>query len=141
MLSETSTIVVGNAGTILKSYNAPLPVELVSFTASVKNNTVNLNWETATEVDNYGFQIERKDKNSDWTKIGFIEGHFTSNSPKYYSFSDKPTGSSKYSYRLKQIDNDGKFEYSGIVEVDLSECYRKDIEIKLLQIRLILKPT
>jgi photosystem II stability/assembly factor-like uncharacterized protein len=130
ILDQTTTIAVGTSGNIIKSSNAPLPVELVSFTASVRNNLVNLNWETATEVDNYGFEIERKDKNSTWTKIGFIEGHSTSNSPKYYSFSDNPTGSSKYSYRLKQIDNDGKFEYSGIVEVDLSGMLPKDIEIK-----------
>ncbi|MBK7267949.1 MAG: T9SS type A sorting domain-containing protein [Ignavibacteriales bacterium] len=130
LIDGSTTLAVGYAGNIIKSSNAPLPVELVSFTASVRNNLVNLNWETATEVDNYGFEIERKDKNSDWTKIGFIEGHFTSNSPKYYMFSDKPTGSSKYSYRLKQIDNDGKFEYSGIVEVDLSGMLPKDIEIK-----------
>jgi photosystem II stability/assembly factor-like uncharacterized protein len=117
LIDGSTTLVAGNSGTIIKSSNAPLPVELVSFTASVRNNTVNLNWETATEVDNYGFEIERKDNNSNWTRIGFIEGHSTSNSPKYYTFSDNPTGSSKFSYRLKQIDNDGKFEYSHEVEV------------------------
>lgn len=117
LIDGSTTLVAGYAGTVIKSYNAPLPVELTSFSASVRNNTVNLNWETATEVDNYGFDIERKDNNSTWTKIGFIEGHTTSNSPKYYEFSDKPTGSGKYSYRLKQIDNDGKFEYSNEVEV------------------------
>lgn len=130
LIDGSTTLAAGYSGTIIKSFNAPLPVELTYFTASVRNNMVNLNWETATEVDNYGFEIERKDNNSDWTKIGFIEGHVTSNSPKYYSFSDKPTGSTKFSYHLKQIDNDGKFEYSGIVEVDLSGMLPKDIEIK-----------
>ncbi len=117
ILSSTAAVVVGAGGTILRGTNLPLPVELTSFTASVRNNMVNLNWETATEVDNYGFDIERKDNNSNWTKIGFVEGHTTSNSPKYYAFSDKPSGSTKFSYRLKQIDNDGKFEYSKEVEV------------------------
>ncbi len=117
IINETTAFIVGTNTTILKGANLPLPVELTIFTASVRNNMVNLNWETATEIDNYGFDIERKDKNSDWIKIGFIEGHTTSNSPKYYSFSDKPTGSTKFSYRLKQIDNDGKFEYSNEVEV------------------------
>ena len=52
--------------------------------------------------------------------IGFIEGHGNSNSPKHYSFTDKnPVGGSKFQYRLKQIDTDGKFEYSDIVEVEL----------------------
>ena len=117
ILNESTTMAVGNTGSVIKSYNAPLPVELTSFTTSVRSNTVHLNWETATEVDNYGFEVERKDNSTTWTKIGFVEGHYTSNSPKYYNFSDKPTGTGKYSYRLKQIDNDGKFEYSPEVEV------------------------
>lgn len=117
LIDGSTTLLCGGSGTVIKSYNAPLPVELTSFTASVRNNTVYLNWETATEVDNYGFEIERKDNSTVWTKIGFVEGHYTSNSPKYYNFSDKPTGMGKYSYRLKQIDNDGEFEYSKEVEV------------------------
>ncbi|MCA0389024.1 MAG: T9SS type A sorting domain-containing protein [Bacteroidetes bacterium] len=117
LIDGSTTLLCGGNGTVLKSYNAPLPVELTSFTASVRNNTVNLNWETATEIDNYGFEIERKDNSTSWTKIGFVGGHYTSNSPKYYNFSDKPTGSGKHSYRLKQIDNDGKFEYSPEVVV------------------------
>jgi len=97
--------------------NAALPVELTSFTAVAKNGVVNLRWETATEVNNNGFEIQRKSEKDEWSKIGFVEGHFTTNSPKYYSFSDKPVGFGIYSYRLKQIDNDGKFEYSPVVEV------------------------
>lgn len=98
--------------------NYPLPVELTSFTAKVSDNgTVHLNWETATEVSNYGFEIERKSVSSDWIKIGFVEGHGTTNSPKYYSYSDKPVATGKITYRLKQIDNDGQFEYSPEVEV------------------------
>ncbi|OQY73127.1 MAG: hypothetical protein B6D45_08350, partial [Ignavibacteriales bacterium UTCHB3] len=93
------------------------PVELTSFTAVAKNGVVNLRWETATEVNNNGFEIQRKSEKDEWSKIGFVEGHFTTNSPKYYSFSDKPVGFGIYSYRLKQIDNDGKFEYSPVVEV------------------------
>lgn len=117
IINPTTAFIVGNNSTILKGASLSLPVELTSFSGSVRNNIVNLNWETATEVDNYGFEIERKDKHSDWSKIGFVEGYSTSNSPKHYSFSDKPTGTSKFTYRLKQIDNDGKFEYSDEVEV------------------------
>ncbi|MBN8544564.1 MAG: T9SS type A sorting domain-containing protein [Ignavibacteria bacterium] len=98
--------------------NYPLPVELTSFTAKVSDNgTVHLNWETATEVSNYGFEIERKSVSSDWIKIGFVEGHGTTNSPKYYSYTDKPVATGKITYRLKQIDNDGQFEYSPEVEI------------------------
>lgn len=97
----------------------PLPVELSAFTATVKDNVVNLFWKTETEVSNYGFEIERV-VNDKWIKIGFVEGHGNSNSPKEYSFTDKNLiGGSKFQYRLKQIDTDGQFEYSDIVAVDI----------------------
>jgi uncharacterized protein YkwD len=101
-----------------------LPVELTTFTANLTDNKAELNWETATEVNNYGFEIERqnaelKSQNSVWEKIGFVEGHGNSNSPKYYSFIDNSVDiSGKYLYRLKQIDIDGKFEYSPETEVN-----------------------
>ncbi|MBK8944021.1 MAG: T9SS type A sorting domain-containing protein [Ignavibacteriae bacterium] len=105
---------------------SPLPVELTSFTLNLSENKIELNWETATEVNNYGFEIERLKtniiiKDSEWEKIGFVEGHGNSNSPKYYSFKDNLLETSgKYSYRLKQIDIDGTFEYSDIVETNVS---------------------
>jgi autotransporter-associated beta strand protein len=97
--------------------NGALPVELTSFNAAIRNGLVDLKWETATEVNNYGFEVERKTASADWSKIGFVEGHNSTNSPKYYSYSDKPEGTGKIAYRLKQIDNDGQFEYSPEVEV------------------------
>ncbi|MBN8544567.1 MAG: T9SS type A sorting domain-containing protein [Ignavibacteria bacterium] len=105
------------SSTALSGGSIPLPVELVSFNASCDHGNVDLTWQTATEVNNNGFEVERKISTSDWYKIGFVEGNGTSNSPKFYSFSDKPTGTGKISYRLKQIDNDGMFEYSPTVEV------------------------
>lgn len=130
ILSSSEAIVVGSGGTIIKGQNLPLPVELVGFTATHKNGTVTLNWETKTEIDNYGFEIERKSSTTGWQKIGFVEGHFTTNSPKYYNYTDRPNGTGKIQYRLKQIDNDGSFEYSPVVEVDLSGMLPKEIEIK-----------
>ena len=97
----------------------PLPVELSSFTAISKPDQIILKWETKTETNNYGFEIERK-VSDQWQKIGFINGNGNSNSPKEYSYADKnPIGGSKFQYRLKQIDNDGQFEYSDVVEVEL----------------------
>ena len=104
-----------------------LPVELTSFTAEIAEKSVELKWRTATEVNNYGFEIERAMDNEtssslvsarddNWSKIGFVEGNGTTNAPKSYSFTDK-SASGKISYRLKQIDRDGKFEYSQTVEV------------------------
>ena len=98
----------------------PLPVELVSFAADVKDSKVQLSWQTATEINNYGFEIERRIDKDEWSNIGFIEGHGNSSSPKSYSFIDNsPLGGNKFQYRLKQIDNDGQFEYSDVVEVDV----------------------
>ncbi|MCA0389591.1 MAG: T9SS type A sorting domain-containing protein [Bacteroidetes bacterium] len=95
----------------------PLPVELTSLNATIRNGLVDLKWETATEVSNYGFEVERKSEASDWIKIGFVEGHGSTNSPKFYTYSEKPVGTGNIAYRLKQIDNDGQFEYSPEVEV------------------------
>lgn len=106
---------------------APLPVELTSFDAELIGNSVRLNWETATEVNNYGFDVERKYQVSsseyqDWEKIGFVEGNGSTNSPREYSFTDDNLpDADNVSYRLKQIDIDGKYSYSKVVEVNLTE--------------------
>ncbi len=100
--------------------NLALPVELTTFTAAVNSSGVKLNWETATEVNNYGFAIERKSENTEWKKVAFVNGHGNSNSPKTYSYVDSKVLSGVYQYRLKQIDFDGKFEYSAVVEINLS---------------------
>lgn len=96
-----------------------IPVELVSFSSSVVGNEVQLNWITATETNNMGFDIERKISNS-WEKIGFVNGYGTTTEMKSYSFSDKSLNAGTYYYRLKQIDFNGAFEYSNVIEVDVS---------------------
>jgi len=97
--------------------DAPLPVQLSSFTANPFEGKVQLNWSTATEVNNYGFEILRSTQN-DWEKIGFVAGHGNSNSPKDYSFTDANAPKGNVSYRLKQIDTDGSFSYSDVVTVN-----------------------
>jgi len=102
----------------------PFPVELTSFNAKAEGQNVILIWQTVTEVKNYGFEVERASSMTSpsqvWEKIGFVSGNGNSNSPKDYSFTDKnPSGGSKFIYRLKQIDNNGKFEYSNEVEIEL----------------------
>ncbi len=101
-----------------------VPVELLSFTVSSIENTVNLNWITATETNNSGFEIQRlKDSKIEklkvWENIGFIKGNGTSTELKSYSFVDKDLTSGKYQYRLKQIDFNGSFEYSNVISVEL----------------------
>jgi photosystem II stability/assembly factor-like uncharacterized protein len=107
-------------GLVEYTTNAALPVGLSSFSASVVNNSVNLTWKTTTEVNNYGFDVERSLANSAWQKIGFVAGSGNSNSPKEYSFTDNPSGGTSFSYRLKQIDIDGSFKYYDAVTVNLT---------------------
>ena len=104
------------------STNPALPVELSSFTAKVNVKKVILEWSTETEVNNYGFDVERSSTSlgMNWETIGFAEGFGNSNSPKHYSFIDNNIDQSgKYFYRLKQIDNDGTYEYSDVVSVEV----------------------
>jgi len=108
---------VGNNGKILYTPNGGLPVELINFTADIIDNDVILNWTTATEANNLGFEVEKKISN--WQKIAFVKGHGTTTEPQFYSFIDESVAPGNYQYRLKQIDYDGSFEYSGIVEVEV----------------------
>lgn len=98
-------------------FDTPLPVELVSFLGKRVDGSVVLNWQTATEVNNMGFDIQRSEDGNDWSAIDFVPGHNTSNSPKYYTFTDQKTPSGHLYYRLKQIDNDGTTKFSNLVEI------------------------
>lgn len=114
--------------------SGPMPVELISFTAIVNKDRVELNWSTATEVNNYGFEVERisfslTNALKNWNKIGFVEGHGNSNSPKSYYFTDNLVSQSgKYIYRLKQIDTDGSYEFSRNVEADFGVVNKFELE-------------
>ena len=133
MQSDRKIVVAGNVSNLnyysaltLIRYNntSPLPVELISFKASVNNNKVKLNWTTATEVNNLGYEIQRSqklsNKENNWEKIGFVEGHGNSTTTNTYQFTDTNLKDGKYNYRLKQIDLDGSFTYSNTVEVNLN---------------------
>lgn len=96
-----------------------IPVELTSFTASVVGSDVKLLWETASELNNSGFSIERKYSNTEFMEVGFVPGFGTTSEPKSYSFTDNNLRSGIYSYRLKQIDFDGTFTYSDEVNVEV----------------------
>jgi len=107
----------------------PTPVELVSYTGTISGGEVLLNWVTATELNNFGWEVQRSTPKSPpyqggegearggWKTIGFVEGSGNSNSPHTYLFKDKPIKYGKYLYRIKQIDNDGTFEYNGTVSI------------------------
>ena len=95
-----------------------VPVELTSFVSSVNGSDVKLEWTTATEMNNNGFEIQKK-VGKDFVKIGFTKGFGTTTDKHDYSFTDKQLQPGMYSYRLKQVDFDGKYEYSKVIEVQV----------------------
>ena len=103
-----------------------LPVELTNFTAAAANSVVMLLWQTATEVNNYGFDVQCrvvssiKSSTNNWEKIGFVPGNGTSNISHKYSFTDQKPSAGTFAYRLKQIDHGGAFKYSQEAEVTMS---------------------
>ncbi len=126
--SKTVTVSAINSFSLwtLAASSAQLPVELASFAATSQRLSAELTWSTTTEVNNSGFEVEREplpsplltgEGNQGWGRVGFVKGSGTSNSPKTYSFTDNNVPPGNYSYRLKQIDNDGAFKYSAAVEI------------------------
>ncbi|MBK8981889.1 MAG: T9SS type A sorting domain-containing protein [Ignavibacteria bacterium] len=107
----TLNIIVDGVYTETSWNNAVLPVELSSFTSVINNRDVTLNWTTASELNNSGFDIERSSAISSWTKIGNVTGNGTVSTSVNYSFTDRGLATGNYSYRLKQIDFNGNFEY------------------------------
>src|SRR3989339_781410 len=97
----------------------PVPVELTSFFATLLNQGVLLEWETASELNNAGFNVQRSKDNSKFFDIAYIKGQGTTTNKSFYSYNDQSVSTGKYSYRLKQIDLDGSVTYSQVVSVDL----------------------
>ncbi len=95
--------------------DVPLPVELSSFSYQTSANSVSLKWITNTEENNFGFDVERipasEIAEGRWMKTGFVPGSGISELPVEYSFTDRDLNSGRYSYRLKQVDFNGNFEY------------------------------
>ncbi len=114
-LNILATDLAGNTTSCNIRFDFPLPVELTSFGCTIHENDVTLNWMTASERNNSGFDIERRDARGEtqdvWSKVGFVEGNGTSTTSHNYSYNDKGLNSGKYNYRLKQIDFNGNFEY------------------------------
>lgn len=100
---------------------APLPVELISFTGTKINQGTALSWQTASEINNEGFAVERSQDGDHWTKIGFVRGNGNMTDVTDYDFFDTtPTIGTNY-YRLKQIDFNGRVEYSNVVVITFDE--------------------
>ena len=113
----------------LGSYSGnPMPVSLSSFTAVSYNGIIKLSWKTAIETDNYGFDVERSSDRLAWSKLGFVNGSGNSNTNRDYSYIDNTiSGSGKYYYRLKQIDNNGGIKYSGMTEAEVIKINKYEL--------------
>ncbi len=97
--------------------NIPVPVSLLQFTAKKQDNTVVLDWTTATESDSKGFDIERSNDGKSWSNIGFVRSkavNGNSNLPQQYAFIDPTPFEGKNFYRLKHIDFHDAFDYSDV---------------------------
>ena len=116
-------------GCYMNNLTSVLPVQLASFVGRLlPSGVVHLEWRTATELNNYGFEVERTqdapgstdtDRKS-WARVGFVGGAGASNSPRDYAFDDQNAPTGMWSYRLKQIDRDGRVEYSSAVDVEIA---------------------
>jgi hypothetical protein len=124
-----------NYGIRLSNGLGTLPVKLIHFNATRNDNAINLSWQTASEINNSGFEVQRSFDGKAFDKLDFVKGNGTTNVLSTYKFidNDRPlTGADRLSgaerllsgvevyYRLKQFDENGKFTYSNIVEVSLS---------------------
>ena len=115
------TVLAGVSARFIEPFDiAAVPVELTSFAANVVNGEVVLSWSTSTETNNSGFEILRSAANENWQTLGFVPGFGTTTEPKSYSYNDETVTGGTYLYKLKQIDYDGSYSFSDVVEVDIS---------------------
>jgi len=124
--------IVANTGSfselIFASDTNPLPVELTGFTATHTDEAVSLQWETASETNNTGFEVQRASGSADaasegnvsWTSLGFVEGAGTTDEPQSYTFTAEDIAVGTHAFRLRQVDTDGTESFSEPVEVDVT---------------------
>ncbi len=112
LISDIST------GLYVLHFDGVTPVELISFTANVDGKNVELDWSTATETNDSGFEIQKK-SGKDFHTIAFVKGAGTTTQSQNYSYADKDLTPGNYTYRLKQVDYDGKYDYSEEVTAEI----------------------
>ena len=105
-----------------------VPVELENFTVQNESDKIILQWQTASELNNKGFEVQRKFGNSDFASVGFVEGKGTTTEKQFYNFIDKPSENGLYSYRLKQIDFNGVNHFSDEVEIQFVSSIQVHLE-------------
>lgn len=119
-LNSRETLIMGKTSDTALPTDEPLPLDFLSFTAkpSALGNAVNLNWKTTNEVNTKNFEVQSRTANTEFKTIGLVRSKNTSGVHNYAFTDDKPAASTVY-YRLKQIDNDGKFKYSDVVAANV----------------------
>ena len=122
-VNHTIAGTVTGFSTFTGGQQSSMPVKLLTLNSNVISRDIRLQWTTSSETNNAGFEIQRlssDNQNSDWNKIGYVKGNGTKNTASEYNFTDSKLNKGKYQYRLKQIDNNGNFEYhslNNIVEI------------------------
>nr|MBP9095284.1 T9SS type A sorting domain-containing protein [Ignavibacteria bacterium] len=111
MLYYDELLVGSGTGLYSQMGNGALPVELSTFSSSVSGSNVILNWRTQSELNNAGYDIERKSPSTEWNRVAFTKGNGTANHEMSYSYTDNNLATGTYSYRLKQIDYNGASKY------------------------------
>jgi hypothetical protein len=111
----------GGGGGFGGGSQGPLPVEMIYVKAEVAESAINVNWATALEINNDGFNVERSTDGANWTTLGFVNGNDNTTTVSTYSYTDATAQVNvMYYYRLKQLDNDGAFEYSDVVTATIT---------------------
>ena len=118
--------IIYNATSVVLTLGPFLPVDLISFNARLENSTARLTWETASEIDNAGFEIERSKDGKVWSKIGFVKGIGNSHKNETYSFADNSIlnytqVNNVFYYRLRQLDINGKAALSEVEQINLED--------------------
>jgi len=117
-LGELGKDNVYGSGLLSLSLSTPVQIEINNYNVYTYNeNKIILEWKTLSEINNFGFEIEKSRDKLNWRKIGFIKGYGTTYSENSYIFHENENSAGKYYYRLKQIDFDGSYQYSQIIEL------------------------
>ncbi len=125
MYQDNTYFSVSGTKRLTVAMGAPLPIELISFTAKKEQQTTALEWVTASELNNEKFLVERSSDGLLFRVIGEVLGKGTTYEPNNYKFLDLTPAIGINYYRLKQIDHDGQYEYSNVVSIEFSGVKRQ----------------
>lgn len=117
---QFGSVPYGNAGNLAYFDGSTLPVTFLNFDGSIQNGKALLSWSTANEINNKGFEVQKSNNGQTFTDIGFVAGHNNSTTVNSYTYTDVKVVSGANYYRLKQIDNNGNFDYSSVIKLDYS---------------------